>query len=375
MNMQFIDLKRQYSQICEKINQNINNVLEHGRYIMGPEITKLEEELAQFCGVKHCVACSSGTDALLMPLLAWEIGPGDAVFTSPFTFVSTAEVISLLGATPVFCDIDEQTYNIDPEDLEKKINMVKEECKLKPKAIIPVDIFGLLADYGAILPLAEKHGLTVLEDAAQSFGASFHGRRACSYGNVAATSFFPAKPLGCYGDGGAVLTNDDSLYEKLLSIRNHGAGKDKYQNVRIGINGRMDSMQAGVLLAKLDIFERELEERNRIAARYSEKLKESFATPIIPEGYRSAWAQYSILAKDSAHRDKLMAALKEKDVPTAIYYPIPLHLQEAYENSGYKKGDLPVSEGIAERIFSIPMHPYLLENEIELICSTINTNS
>lgn len=373
--MQFIDLKRQYSQICEKINQNINNVLEHGRYIMGPEITKLEEELAQFCGVKHCVACSSGTDALLMPLLAWEIGPGDAVFTSPFTFVSTAEVISLLGATPVFCDIDEQTYNIDPEDLEKKINMVKEECKLKPKAIIPVDIFGLLADYGAILPLAEKHGLTVLEDAAQSFGASFHGRRACSYGNVAATSFFPAKPLGCYGDGGAVLTNDDSLYEKLLSIRNHGAGKDKYQNVRIGINGRMDSMQAGVLLAKLDIFERELEERNRIAARYSEKLKESFATPIIPEGYRSAWAQYSILAKDSAHRDKLMAALKEKDVPTAIYYPIPLHLQEAYENSGYKKGDLPVSEGIAERIFSIPMHPYLLENEIELICSTINTNS
>ncbi len=376
--MQFIDLKAQYARIEDLVNENIQKVLSHGRYIFGPEITELEEKLAGFCGVKHCAACSSGTDALLMALLAWDIKPGDAVFTTPFTFISTAEMVSLIGATPVFVDIDKKTYNISPEMLEKKIKEVKKEGRLNPKAVIPVDIFGQCADYDEIEKIAENHGLfgehtgsplLVLEDAAQSFGALYKGKRAGSFGNCAATSFFPAKPLGCYGDGGAVLTDDDDLYEKLLSIRVHGQGKDKYTNVRIGINGRIDSIQAGVLLAKMTIFEEELDLRNRAAKKYSDKLKDKVSVPFVEEHNVSAWAQYSVLAENENHREEIQSRLKEADIPTAIYYPIPLHLQEAFAYLGGKEGGCPVSEAVSKRIFSIPFHPYLSDEEIDKICS------
>lgn len=369
--MQFIDLKKQQSRIREEIEVGIKSVLDHGRYIMGPEITELEKKLSAFAGTRHCVACSSGTDALLMPLLAMNTGAGDAVFTSPFTFIATAEVISLIGATPVFVDIKKDTYNIDPDELEKQIQRVKEEGKLRPKLIIPVDIFGLLADYDRIEKIADKHDLIILEDAAQSFGASYRGKKAGSYGKFAATSFFPAKPLGCYGDGGAVFTDDDETKDLLHSIRVHGQGENKYKNVRIGINGRIDSIQAAVLLAKLTIFEDEIEKRNQVAEKYSDSLKDMLAVPHIPEGNISAWAQYSVLAEDGDHRDKLMAKLKDNDIPTAIYYPIPLHLQEAFSDLGYKEGDMPISEEIGERIFSLPMHPYLEDEEIEKIADVI----
>jgi dTDP-4-amino-4,6-dideoxygalactose transaminase len=370
--MQFIDLKSQYTQIKEQINSGIERVLEHGRYVFGPEIEELEEKLAKFAGTKHAVACSSGTDALLMPLMAWGIGAGDAVFTTPFTFVASAEVICLAGATPVFVDINEKTYNIDPEKLEAAIEKVKQEGKLVPKAIIPVDLFGLPAELHKLEAIAERHGLKLLEDAAQGFGGSLDGKRAGSFGDAGATSFFPAKPLGCYGDGGAVFTNDDDLKERLVSIRVHGmSATERYDNVRIGLNARMDSMQAAVLLAKLDIFENELVKRNEVAARYTAQLSKKLVTPFVPGGYYSCWAQYSVLAKDSQHRDELRAKLQEQGVPTAVYYPIPLHLQTGYSFLGYKAGDMPVCEGISERIFSLPMHPYLSTEEIDKICEII----
>jgi UDP-2-acetamido-2-deoxy-ribo-hexuluronate aminotransferase len=369
--MQFIDLKKQQSFIREMIEDNIKKVLDHGMYIMGPEIRELEDKLAEYAATKYCVACSSGTDALLMPLLAWGIGPGDAVITSPFTFIATAEVISLVGATPVFVDIDEDTYNIDPDKLEKQIENLLIEGKLTPKLIIPVDIFGLLADYDRIEKIAGKYDLLLLEDAAQSFGASFHGKRAGSYGDAAATSFFPAKPLGCYGDGGAVFTDNEELHELLLSVRVHGQGENKYKNDRIGINGRIDSIQAAVLLAKLTLFEKEIEMRNEVARKYSEALSPSVVVPFIPDGNISAWAQYSVLAKDSLHRDELMAALQKENIPTAVYYPIPLHLQKAFDNLEHKKGDMPVSEDIGSRVFSLPMHPYMADEDIEKIAKVI----
>ncbi len=369
--MNFIDLKRQYAEIEEEINKGINAVLEHGRYVLGPEIDELEKTLADYVGVKHCVACSSGTDALLMPLMAWGVGPGDAVFTTPFTFIATAEIIKLAGATPVFVDIDEKTYNIDPLKLDTTIEKVKSEGKLNPKLIIPVDLFGLPADYNAILPIAEKHGLKILEDAAQGFGGELNGTKSGAWGNAAATSFFPAKPLGCYGDGGAVFTNDDELDSLLRSIRMHGQGEERYDNVRIGINGRLDTIQAAVLLAKMKIFDKEIDLRNKVAAKYIKALEGKVVTPYLPEGYTSCWAQFCVLAENSAHRAELQAKLKEKDVPTAIYYPKPLHLQEAFSELGHKKGDFPVTDMIAERIFALPMHPYLTDEEIELIANTI----
>lgn len=372
--MQFIDLKTQYQKIKKSVDENIHNVLNHNKYIMGPEIEEMEKRLAKFAGTKYCVSCSSGTDALLMPLMAWEIGKGDAVFTSPFTFVATAEVISLRNATPVFVDIDEKTFNIDAEKLEESIQKVIKEGKLKPKAIIPVDLFGQPAEYNKIEEIAKKYDLLILEDAAQGFGGNIGGKRAGSFGDAAATSFFPAKPLGCYGDGGAVFTDSDDLYEKLLSVRVHGQGSDKYDNIRLGLNGRMDSIQAGVINAKLDIFEEELLERNRIAKSYSEKLKDKYIIPYVPGNYFSAWAQYSILAESSKHRTDLQNKLKENGIPSAVYYPIPLHLQTAYKYLSYKAGDMPVSEKIAERIFSLPMHPYLKEEEIEKVCNVLIQN-
>ena len=369
--MDFIDLAAQQRRISEKLNANIARVLAHGQYINGPEVRELEVALAAYVGAKHAVGCASGTDALIMALMALEIGPGDAVFTTPFTFVATAEVISLLGATPVFVDIDPVTFNIDPAKLEQAIEAVEKNDpalhplpgaaggKLLPRAVIPVDLFGLPADYDAIKAVAARRGIVVIEDAAQSFGGEYKGRKTCSFGAISCASFFPAKPLGCYGDGGMCFTDDDRLAEVLRSIRGHGQGSDKYENVRIGINGRLDTLQAAILLAKFAIFPEEIDLRQEVARRYNELLAGSVTTPEIPEGCKSAWAQYSILVRNSAERSDLMAKLKDAGIPTAIYYPKPLHCQRAFAGLGYKEGDFPVSEDCARRIFSLPMHPYL----------------
>ncbi|MFW6331755.1 MAG: DegT/DnrJ/EryC1/StrS family aminotransferase [Thermodesulfobacteriota bacterium] len=385
--MQFIDLAAQQRRIRQTIEKNILTVLDHGKYIMGPEITDLEERLAAYTGVPHAIGCSSGTDALLMALMAYEIGPGDAVLTTPFTFIATAEVIRLLGATPVFVDIDPVTFNIDPQRLRTAIEALKPgaagnhplpsnagEDKLTPRGIIPVDLFGLPADYDAILEVAREYGLFVIEDAAQSFGAEYQGRKACSLAPVGCTSFFPAKPLGCYGDGGAVFTDDEDLLEKMLSVRIHGQGHDKYNNIRIGINGRLDAIQAAVLLPKLDIFPEEVVLRQQAADRYGALLGgiSDLTLPAVPENYTSVWAQYSVLAKDETHRSDLLARLKAADIPTAIYYPKPLHIQTAFTGLGYQPGDFPVSEDCARRIFSLPMHPYLKEADQERIAEVLS---
>ncbi len=370
--MQFIDLAAQQRRIRTKIEANIRTVLDHGKYIMGPEIGELENRLADYVGVKHAISCSSGTDALLMALMAYNIGPGDSVFTTPFTFIASAEVISLLGAVPIFVDIDPKTYNIDPDKLDSAIRNSQPEIH-NPKGIIAVDLFGLPADYDKINAVARKHGLFVIEDAAQSFGGKYHGRKACSLAEIACTSFFPAKPLGCYGDGGAVFTDDDDLAEKMVSVRIHGKGSHKYDNARIGINGRLDVIQAAVLLAKLDIFPEEVDLRQGIAQCYTEGIApySSLVPPTVPEEMKSVWAQYSILSKDERHRTELQEKLRAAGIPTAIYYPIPLHLQHAFANLDYKEGDFPISEDYSRRIFSLPMHPYLAKVEQERIVDLI----
>ncbi|HAJ26560.1 MAG TPA: aminotransferase DegT [Syntrophus sp. (in: bacteria)] len=380
--MNFMDLAAQQLRIKDIIDKNIAKVLSHGQYIMGPEIRELEERLAAYVGVKHAVGCASGTDALLMALMAYGVGPGDAIFTTPFTFVATAEVISLLGATPVFVDIDPVTFNIDPVKLEQAISRF-ESLTISPKGIIAVDLFGLPADYDVINTIAGRHGLFVIEDAAQSFGAEYQGRKACSLADIACTSFFPAKPLGGYGDGGMLFTNDDELVNVLRSIRVHGQGSDKYENVRIGINGRLDTLQAAILLAKFAIFPEEVEMRQAVAERYGMLLTAdapagcpgssalAIIPPTVPAVYKSVWAQYSILAKDEEARTRSQEALKGAGIPTAIYYPRPLHLQGAFAALGYKPGDFPVSEEMAGRIFSIPMHPYLDGGDQESICRNL----
>ncbi len=337
--IQFIDLQAQQNLIREKINERINRVLHHGKYIMGPEVQELEEALENYVGAKHCVSCASGTDALLMALMAYDVGPGDAIFTTPFTFISTAEVISLLGATPVFVDIEKETFNIDAEKLRGTIAATQKESKLEVRGIIPVDLFGQPADYGKIETVAKEFDLFVLEDAAQSFGATHNGKKACSFGDMAATSFFPAKPLGCYGDGGAVFTDSDKLAKKLRSIRVHGKGDHKYDNVRIGINGRLDTLQAAIVLEKLAIFGKEIELRNEVAQRYSEGLRDRVRIPIVKPDRTSVWAQYSVL---SDRREELLRHLNSKNIPTAIYYPKPLHLQEAFGFLGYNRGEFPI---------------------------------
>jgi UDP-2-acetamido-2-deoxy-ribo-hexuluronate aminotransferase len=366
--MEFIDLAAQQKRIKKKIEKNISNVLESCHFINGPEVAAIEEKLANYVGVKYAVGCSSGTDALLMPLMAYGIKPGDAVFATPFTFIATAEVIALMRATPVFVDIEKQTFNMDTDKLEEAVKRMKSEGKLVPKGIIPVDLFGQCSDYDEINAIAEKHGLFVLEDAAQSFGAAYRGRKACSLANAAATSFFPAKPLGCYGDAGMTFTDSKELYDKLVSIRVHGQGTDKYNNERIGINGRIDTIQAAILLAKFEIFDEEIKLRQKVAQRYSDGLKDYVAVPFIKEYNLSAWAQYSIMHPE---REKIISKLKDNGIPTAIYYPKPLHLQKAFAYLKYKAGDFPVCEEIAKKIFSLPMHPYLGVDDQDKIINTI----
>ncbi len=366
--MNFIDLAAQQSLILETIEEKISKVLSHGQYINGPEVRELEERLANYAGVNYAVGCSNGTDALLMALLAYNISPGDAIFTSPFTFISTAEVIELLHARPIFVDIEPGTLNIDSSELEKAINKTLEDGKHKPRGIIPVDIFGQTADYDEINRLAEKYGLFVIEDAAQSFGASYKNKKSCSLTDVGITSFYPAKPLGCYGDGGMVFTDNQELFERFISLRDHGKGKEKYVNERIGINGRLDTMQAAILLAKLDLFDDELIDRNKISDYYDNRLKDIVEIPYVKEYNESAWALYSI---QSDAREPIMNKLKEDNIPSVIYYPIPLHLQEAFSHLGYKNGDFPISESVCKRIFSLPMHPYLKTDEQDKIIKSI----
>ena len=371
-NIDFIDLKTQQEKIAPKLRERIERVLSHGKYIMGPEIKELEDRLAAYVGVKHVVTCSSGTDALLMPLMAYEVGPGDAIFTTPFTFIATAEVIQLLGATPVFVDIDPKTFNIDPAALQRAImglNQNPKTASLKPKGVIPVDLFGQPADYDPINALARQHNLFVLEDAAQSFGGTYKGKKACSLADVAATSFFPAKPLGGYGDGGAIFTDDDNLASVLRSIRVHGQGSNKYDNIRIGLNGRLDTLQAAIVLAKMDIFDSEVEARQNVADRYSQGMRDVVEVPYVDPKCTSIWAQYSVL---SDQRQVLQDKLKAAGIPTAVYYPLPLHLQGAFAHLGYKAGDFPISEKASKRIFSLPMHPYLKATEQDAIINALN---
>ncbi|MBI4665229.1 MAG: DegT/DnrJ/EryC1/StrS family aminotransferase [Nitrospinae bacterium] len=366
--MPFIDLKSQYALIKDEVAAGIEKVLESGQYIMGPEIGALEKELSAFTGVKHAITCSSGTDALVMALMAKGIGAGDAVFTTPFTFVATAEAAALLGATPVFVDIEEETFNISPELLKKAVERTRIEGRLRPACVIPVDLFGLPADYDAIMEIAGESGLFVLEDAAQSFGGEYKGKKAGAMGHCAATSFFPAKPLGCYGDGGAIFTDDDELADRLRSIRVHGQGKDKYENVRVGLNGRLDTLQAAILSPKLRLLAGEIEKRQQVAQKYAKGLLGYAKTPEIPEGYVSAWAQYTIVTE---RREKLKEALGAAGVPTAVYYPIPLHLQKAFEGLGHKKGDYPASEWAADRVISLPMGPYLALEQQDYIITAV----
>jgi UDP-2-acetamido-2-deoxy-ribo-hexuluronate aminotransferase len=368
--IQFIDLSAQQKLIRPKIDAAINKVLNHGKYIMGPEVEELESRLAAYVGVKHCISVSSGTDALLMALMAYGVGPGDAVFTTPFTFFATAEVISLLGATPVFVDIDPQTFNIDPEKLEDTLSHF--DKPLNPKGVIAVDLFGLPADYDQINTIARNYDLFVIEDAAQAFGANYKGRVAGSLADVATTSFFPAKPLGCYGDGGAIFTDNDDLAVVMSSIRVHGKGKDKYDNIRVGINGRLDTIQAAVLLEKLNIYPDEYLLRQVVAKRYTEALNDSsglafkIEPPVIKDGYESAWAQYSIVCDD---RCELQNQLKQAGIPSVIYYVTPLHLLGAMKYLGGKLGDFPVAEHISRSILSLPFYPYLSETVQDEILS------
>jgi len=366
--MDFIDLKTQQNRIREGLKVRFDRILERGAYIMGPEVTELEEKLAEYCGVKHAISCSSGTDALLIPLMAWEIGPGDAVFTTPFTYVATAEVISLLGATPVFVDVYESTFNIDCEKLELAIQHTISEGKLTPKAIIPVDLFGLPARYRLIEAIAKKYDLKVIEDAAQSFGGAIRDRKVGTFGDIAATSFYPAKPLGCYGDGGAIFTNNDNLAEKCKAIRIHGTTSDRYHSELIGLNGRLDSLQAAVLLEKLTIFDEELDLRQKISNQYRANLENC---QYIPNDYKSSHALFSILLESTQEREKIINKLSKNNIPNIIYYKTPIHLMKAFFYLSYQKGDLPVSEKLSQTILSLPMHAYLSEDDVRLIIDQI----
>jgi len=367
----FIDLKTQYRRHKEQIDQAIMKVLDHSQYIMGPEVKDLESQLTEYIGVKHVLACSSGTDALVLPLMTKKLTKGDAIFTSPFTFFASAESITLAGATPVFVDIDPNTYNIDPVCLESAIQATRKDGTLTPRGIVPVDLFGLAADYDEINAIAKKHSLFVLEDAAQSFGAAYKDRKAGGLADIASTSFYPAKPLGCYGDGGAIFTNNSDLYNELVSLRVHGQATtgDKYDNVRIGMNARMDTIQAAILIEKLKLYDGELIERNRVANCYTENLGHNVVTPTIPSDQGSVWAQYSIQVNDRA---KLQTDLQQLGIPTAVFYPIPIHLSTAYQALGYSAGDFPVTEGISHKIVSLPMHPFLKNEEVISIARAVN---
>ncbi len=366
--MQFIDLAAQRARISDKIDAAVSKVIREGKYILGPEVAEFERRLADYVGVKHVVACANGTDALLIPLFALGVGRGDAVFCPSFTFAATAEVVALAGAEPVFVDIDPDTYNMDTDQLKAAIRMVRAEGRLTPKAIIPVDLFGLSADYDAIEAIAAAEGLAVIEDAAQAIGGSRQGKMCGAFGIVGSTSFYPAKPLGCYGDGGAMFTNDDKLADVLRSFAFHGKGESQYDNVRVGLNSRLDTIQAAILIEKLAILEDEMQARQRVAQRYEDGLAGVVKTAVIDNQSRSAFAQYAIESDD---RDALKARLQENGIPSVIYYVKPLHQQVAYNHYPVAPGGLPVSESLPSRILCLPMHPYLSIEDQDRIISVI----
>jgi dTDP-4-amino-4,6-dideoxygalactose transaminase len=359
-NIPFIDIAAQRRRIGPAVDEAVARVLAHCQFINGPEVTALESALAAFCGAKHVVTCASGTDALVMVLMAKGTGPGDAVLCPSFTFCATGEAVAITGATPVFCDVDETTFNIDAVSLKRGIVTAK-RLGLKPRGVIPVDLFGQSADHDEVFAIAVAEGMFVLDDAAQGFGASYKGRRLGGMGLITATSFFPAKPLGCYGDGGAIFTDDAALAEVLRSIRVHGQGSDKYDNVRLGLTGRLDTIQAAVLIEKLKIFDDEIAARNKVAERYAQGLGNVVTVPRLAEGHSSVWAQYTIRLPQGTDRDAFAAALKAQGVPTAIYYPKSMHQQTAYKNYPVADGGLPVSERLSSDVISLPMHAYLDE--------------
>jgi UDP-2-acetamido-2-deoxy-ribo-hexuluronate aminotransferase len=367
-DLEFAGLKAQYVALRSDIAERTGRVFAHGRFIMGPEVAELEDALAAFCGAPHAIAVSSGTDALLAPLMAAGIGPGDAVFVPAFTFPATAEVVALLGATPVFVDVDARTFNIDLADLAARLDALKQEGSLKPAAIMSVDLFGLPADYKALRAVADAEGMLLIADAAQSFGGQQGDDRVGALAPVTSTSFFPAKPLGCFGDGGAIFTDDDEMAARLKSIRVHGKGKSKYDIDRIGLNARLDTLQAAILLAKLPAFAAEIDARNQLADVYDSVLSKTVVTPARVADSRSAWAQYTIIVED---RDAVQKRLQEQGVPTAVYYPRPMHLQPAYAGYGDGEGSLPVSEKLAGKVMSLPMHGYMKEETALRIANAV----
>ncbi len=392
-SMEFRDLKKQYQVLREEMDRAVLDAMASGAYIMGPQVRELEQQLAEYVGVKHCLTCANGTDALTLALKAWGIGPGDAVFVPDFTFFSSAEVVPLEGAEPVFVDVCEETFNIDAADLERAVKEVLAEGRLRPRVVVAVDLFGLPSDYQTVRNVADRYGLLVLEDGAQGFGGSIDrfpvkpgmtedvmagcdrpSKRACSFGDIATTSFFPAKPLGCYGDGGAVFTDNDEWAALIASYRVHGKGTFKYDNVRIGLNSRLDTVQAAVLQVKFKAFaEYELDDINAAAEKYTERLKDIVATPVIPACFRSSWAQYTIKLKDVAQRDSLQAALKAEGIPSMVYYPKPLHLQTAFASviPGSPRNLCPVATSLCSRVLSLPLHPYITEEQIDTVCNAI----
>lgn len=370
--MEFRDLKAQYDKYKCKIDSAIQEVINNTNFIGGKEVNTLEQRLAEYVGVKYCITCANGTEAMTLLMMAWDIKEGDVVFVPDFTFFSTGEIVSFRGATPIFVDVDRDTFNIDTKKLVKAINKVLEEGKLTPKMIIPVDLFGLPADHIEIEKIAKKYNLRILEDAAQGFGGSINGKKACSFGDAATTSFFPAKPLGCYGDGGAIFTNDEELAELLNSLKVHGKGDNKYDNVRIGVNSRLDSIQAAVLNVKLTAFiEHELEDVNRVYRLYTEKLKGIVETPVIPEGYVSSFAQYTIKLKNKEERDTLQAKLKDEGIPSMVYYVKPMHKQGAFAEYGYDDNDFEVTNELCDTVLSLPMHPYMNEEDVSNVCKEL----
>ena len=372
--MQFIDLHRQYEKIQDGMRKRMDAVLEHKQFIQGPEVRELEMRLASYTGRKYVKSCASGTDALTISLMALGIKQGDAVFVPSFTFFASAQSIVLAGGTPVFVDCREDTFNMSPDSLKKAIYGIKDAGGLKPKGILAVDLFGQPAEFAEICGIARENGLFVLEDGAQGFGGSIAGRKACSFGDISATSFYPAKPLGCYGDGGAAFTDSEELAAAVDSIRNHGQGRNKYDNVRIGLNSRLDTIQAAVLLEKMDLFEAELALREQAAGRYTDQLKDVIEVPAVLPGYTTCWAQYTLKTKNLEERKRILQALNQKGIPTAVFYPAPIHRMAAFSGNPFPRWSLAVTESLSERVFSVPMHPYLSETEIDGICSIIRDN-
>lgn len=368
--MEFIDLKAQYSQLKEDIDYNIENIILNAKFINGPQVTEFEEKLAAYIGRTYCISCGSGTDALELAYLAYGIGEGDAVFCPDMTFIASIEPACMLGATPIFCDIESDTYNISPVDLEEKIKSVIAEGKLVPKAVVAVDFLGNPAKHEEIADICKKYNMIHIEDGAQSTGGSYHGKKCGSFGDIATTSFFPSKPLGCYGDGGAVFTDDDKIADIIKSLKVHGKGpKGKYENIRIGVNSRLDTIQAGVLLPKLSILNEEIEKRQLIAKRYEDALKDYFQVPVIEDDSVSAYAQYCILAENKDQRDAIVAKMKSENIPSLLYYPNPLHILEAF--APYPECNMPNTRRYADCNFGLPFSPYLTEEDQDLVIKTV----